>query len=196
MAPKETIISHILQTQVPKNPFCCNPLFQKLFFLSFLKAKTFMLNKKTQIKIGRKQRQEEGIWRRKQDRKPNKEKGLMKKTFKFNNFMLFFSWNKTKEERKKNKKNKKNTRRKETKRDRERGSEKRGGQKKLRKNKGRHSIINKNALFKGEKHFSIKSKEKTKKEGPGPSEVAVRATSPDPYTFKKHQKNKKTKKRA
>ena len=79
--------------------------------------------------------------------------------------------------------------RKEQERDRERGSEKGGGQKRLRRNKGRHSKISKNALFRGKTgFFSIKSKERKRrkknntqnKEGLGPSEVALRATSPDP----------------
>ena len=60
----------------------------------------------------------------------------------------------------------------------------------LRRNKGRHSKINKNALFWGENSvFSIRNKERkgpkktkqqTNKEGLVPSEVALWATSPDP----------------
>ena len=65
--------------------------------------------------------------------------------------------------------------------------------KRLKRNKGKHRrMSNKNALFKGQQVFSIKSKErnakkknKTKqpkenKEGLGPSEVALWATSLDP----------------
>ena len=66
-----------------------------------------MLNEKHKSKSEEKQRREKGIWKRKQDRKPEKEKGMMKKTLKFNSFMLFFSWNKSKEERKIKKKTKK-----------------------------------------------------------------------------------------
>ena len=49
--------------------------------------------------------------------------------------------------------------RKEQERDRERGSEKGGGQKRQRTNKGRHSKINKNALFRVENSFSKQRKE-------------------------------------
>ena len=133
------------------------------------------------------------------------------KKFQFNIFMLFYSWNKSTEERtkrkrqkqerkrkpkKKDKKEERKTRAKE--RDRERESEKGGGQKRLREKERETLKINpKNALFRGKnRFFSIKNKErkgskkkenkkrkqtkKTKKEGLGPSEVALRATSPDP----------------
>ena len=53
----------------------------------------------------------------------------------------------------------------------------------------------------GKQGFSIKNKErrinkkttKTNKDGLGPSEVALRATSPDPYTPKKTTKKKQNK---
>ena len=79
--------------------------------------------------------------------------------------------------------------------DRERTIEKGGGQKKLRRKKGRHSKINQKCPFLGGKQgfFVVQSKERkgTKtnqkknktiinKEGLGPSEVALWATSPDP----------------
>ena len=45
------------KTQVDKkNPFCCNPPFdQKMFFFKFfvLKSKTFMLNRKHNLKSGK-----------------------------------------------------------------------------------------------------------------------------------------------
>ena len=77
----------------------------------------------------------------------------------------------------------------EEERDRERKIEKGGGQNKLRRNKGRHSKINKKCPFLGGKRvFCItkqrkerkKNKQKKSKEGLGPSEVALWATSPDP----------------
>ena len=90
-------------------------------------------------------------------------------------------------------------RERERERDRERRIEQVGGQKKLRRNEGRHSKINKNASFQGKNIFLMRSKErnqkknknktnktnktnkqKTNKEGLGPSEVALRVTSPDP----------------
>ena len=98
--------------------------------------------------------------------------------------------------KKKDKKEERKTRAKQ--RDRERESEKGGGQKRLREKERETLKINqKNALFRGKnRFFSIKNKErkgskkkehknktqtkKTNKEGLGPSEVALRATSPDP----------------
>ena len=100
---------------------------------------------------------------------------------------------------------KRKTRRKEKgqeqERDREREIGKGGGQKRLRRNKGRHSKINKKCPFLGGKQvFSVlkskerkgnKKKQKTiNKEGLGPSEVALWATSPDPQTLQKKQKSK------
>ena len=88
--------------------------------------------------------------------------------------MLFLSLNKSKEERKGKKetktrnqkkakrKTRRKTERKEQERDREREIEKVGGQKRLRRNKERHSKINKKLPFvKGKKQvFSMRSKEK------------------------------------
>ena len=84
----------------------------------------------------------------------------------------------------------------EEERDREREIEKGGAPKKLRRNKGRRSKINKKCPFLGGKtrflFFVLQSKERKgtttnqknkkiiNKEGLGPSEVALWATSPDP----------------
>ena len=117
--------------------------------------------------------------------------------------------NKKKETKTRNKKKakKRKTRRKEEKkeRDRERESEKGGGQKKLRRNKGRQSKNSKNANFRGKiVFFTMKTNkrkeqekggQKTNKEGLGPSEVALWATSPDPYALQKNQNKKKNKPR-
>ena len=86
----------------------------------------------------------------------------------------------------------------ERERDREREIEKGGGQKRLRRNKGRHSKRNKKCPFLGGKQGFLsleakkgkgkdknKTKQKRNKEGLGPSEVPLRATSPDPYTLQK-----------
>ena len=113
-------------------------------------------------------------------------------------------WDKSKEERKgdketkarnqkKAKKKDRKEERKEEERDRERAIEKGGGQKKLRRNKGRHSKINKKCPFlwgktglfpirskEGEKEKKKKTKQQTNEEGLVPSEVALWATSPDP----------------
>ena len=110
-----------------------------------------------------------------------------------------------KKKRKKRPKERKKTRRKEgrkkegrerkKKRETEKEKVKKGEAKKgYGERKGDTAKINKNALFWGGKQcFSIKNKErkgtkkkknkrqqKTNKEGLGPSEVALRATSPDP----------------
>ena len=88
---------------------------------------------------------------------------------------------------------------KEQERDTEREREKRGeAQKRLKRNKGRHWKINRKCPFYGKNSFlSIekpkkgkqrknknknqkKQKQKEHKEGLGPSEVALWATSPDP----------------
>ena len=88
---------------------------------------------------------------------------------------------------KKDKKEEKRTRTRERERDREREIEKGGGHKRLRRKKGRHSIINKKMPFSnGKTRFFLYKKTKKGKEqknkqgGLGPSEVALWATSPDP----------------
>ena len=60
------------------------------------------------------------------------------------------------------KKDKKEGRNKIKKRDKERESEKGGGQKRLRSNKGRHSKISKKSFFRGKQGFSIKIKKDKK----------------------------------
>ena len=131
-----------------------------------------MLNKKHNLKSIKTKIRERDL--KEQDRKPNKEKGLQKKCY-WMFLMLFFSWNKSREERKRKRqkqgikrKQTRKTRRKEEReeqeRDRERESEKGGGQKRLRRSKGRHSKINKNVLFRVKNSFfSIESKGKDKK---------------------------------
>ena len=72
----------------------------------------------------------------------------------------------------------------EEERDKERKIEKGGGQHKLRRNKGRHSKINKKMPFSRGKtrflYYNAKKGEEKKKEGLEPSEVALWATSPNP----------------
>ena len=92
----------------------------------------------------------------------------------------------------KQKKAKKKTRRKKERKERRRERQRKrnrkgGGQKRLRRNKGRHSKIIKKCPFLVGKLFLLskerkgkKTQHKTNKEGLGPSEVARSATSPDP----------------
>ena len=91
-----------------------------------------MLNKKHNSKTGKKQRQGKEISKRKQDRKPKKENILMKKRNSQFNIFMFFSRNKSTEDRtKKRDKNKKEkesqkrkTRRKKARQEQNRETEK------------------------------------------------------------------------
>ena len=93
----------------------------------------------------------------------------------------------SKKEREKERKEKENETKTETEKekDRERECVKTGKfNKKLQIKKGRHSEIKENTLLQGENRFFVLLKHKTNhknnKEGLGPSEVALLATSPDP----------------
>ena len=167
MGKKNDDFSHFAKHRlIKKNGLLQLPFWPKIgvFQFWFFQPKTLMLNKKHNLKSG-KAKIRKRDWKEKQDRKPPKKK-IDEKKLQFNVLMLFLSWNKSKEERKgkkqrktRNKKKaqkkdkkdkiKKRTREREEKRerDRERGIEKGGGQKRLRRKKGRHSKINKNALF-------------------------------------------------
>ena len=92
----------------------------------------------------------------------------------------------SKKERQEGRKKKKNERERERERETEQEKLKKGeAQKRLSRNKGRHSKINKKPFYRGENRFFLleakKGKEKkkqTKKEGLRPSEVTLQATSP------------------
>ena len=167
----KTITFHILQNTGYKKKFCCNPPFdQKLFFffffnLCFFETITLMLNKNI-IENQQKERQEKGMSKRNQDRKPKKDTGLMKKTFSIEYFdVVTFHETKAKKtekerkrEREGTKKRKKNRKTRRTKegnnkreREREREREKKkitsGRPTRLRRNKRRHSKKTKNAHF-------------------------------------------------
>ena len=185
------------KTQVDiKKPFCCNPPFhQKYVFFQVVcfETKTFMLNKKHNLKWGQNKDKEKGFERKnKTGNHKKREKIDETKKLQFNIFMLFFSWSKSKEERKmkkvtktrnKKKSKRKTRRKKETQkqeRDRERETEKGGRPKKVKGERKRNTENKqKNALLGGKQGFSIKTKErkkknkKTNKEGLGPSEVAL-----------------------
>ena len=160
MGKENDKFSHFAKHRLMKKQktFCCIPPFTKMFFLFnfvFFETKTLMLNQRHNLKSG-KSKNEKGIGKKKQDWKTQKRENISEKNkLQFNGLMLFLSWNKSKEERKGKKerktrnkmKAKKKTRRKkesiEQERDRERENEKGWGQKRLRRNKGRHSKINK-----------------------------------------------------
>ena len=163
-----------------------------------------MLNKQHNLKSGKTKIRKRDLKGKTRQETIIKEKLLMKNELQFNVFMLFFSENKGKEERtmkkrqkqetkrKQKRKQKRKTRRKkerqEQERDRERETEKGGGQNRLREKEREAQKINKKKPFLGgNRVFLLKAKKgkeqkKTKinKEGLGPSEVALWATSPDP----------------
>ena len=144
---------------------------------------------------------------------------MRKKTCNWIFWCCSFDWKKSKEERKrkketktrnqkkakkKDKKEERKKRRKET--DRERETLKEGGQKRLREKERETLKINKKSPFQRENKFfcinqpknktkttNQKKQQKTNKEGLGPGEVALWATSPDPSTVQKKQKNQNKK---
>ena len=179
-----------------------------------------MLNKKTKNQEKSKIKKR-GFERKRREESNKNEKGLMNKNFAIEYLLLFFSWNKSNEERKREKETKTRNKnkaqqerqegRKKRKKERERETEKvkvkKGGAKEgLWRKKGKHWKINKKMPSLGGKTgSSIKSKErngtnkkqqKTNKEGVGPSEVASLGhltwpLSPPKKTQKKQNKNKK-----
>ena len=135
------------------------------FNLGFLKPKTMMLNKKHNSNSGKKTKIRKRDFKEKtRQETPKREHFDEQKKFQFNIFMLFFSRNKSAEERtkkkrqkqerkikpkKKDKKEERKTRAKQ--RDRERESEKGGGQKRLREKERETLKINQKMPFLGGK---------------------------------------------
>ena len=139
-----------------------------------------MLNKKTHLKIRKKNKdKEKGFERKNKTGNPPKEKILMKKEIAIESFDVVPFMKEKQRRQKKNKerktrnqkKAKKKTRRKnerkEQERDRERETENGGGRKRLRRNKGGDSKIDKKCPFLGGKAglISIESQER---KGPPP----------------------------
>ena len=172
---KKTIPFHILQNIGSwKNRFVATPLLTKngVFQLCFLKPKTLMLNKKHNLKSGKNKDKNKGLERKTRQETPKKQKNSGKIAIWCFDVVPFMKQKqrrkkkKKKKERKKQKKQKKMTRRKkiEQERDREREIEKGGGQKRLRRNKGRHSKINKKCPFPRENRVFCLLKAKKRKE--------------------------------
>ena len=181
-----------------------------VFQLVFLKPKTMMLNKKHNSKSGKKQRWGKEISKRKQDRKPKKENILMKKRNSNLIFSCSSQETKAQktEQKKETKTRKKKKAKKERQEGRKKDKSKTERQRKRKWKRGRPKKVKgerkgntenkpKNALFRGKNRFFLlktkkgkeakkkktkkrKQTKKTNKEGLGPSEVALRATSPDP----------------
>ena len=163
---------------IKKTRFVATPLFLKkcVFQLGlFWNQKQWCWTKNITQNQEKKQRKGKEISKRKQDRKPKKENILMKKKkFQFNIFMLFFSRNKSTEDR--TKKETKTRKKKKAKKERQEGRKKdkskterqrktkwkRGRPKKVKgERKGNTENKPKNALFRGKNRcFSIKNKER------------------------------------
>ena len=198
--------SHLAKHKLIKETFCCNPLLTKnvCFSLSFLKAKTLMLDKKHKLRSGNKEQGwEKGIWKIKQDRKPKKRTDWWKKPC--NRICWCCSFHETKATRKQKKTKRRNQKkakkkdekegRKKTTRERERGrereSEKGGGQKRLRRKEGGHWKITKNDPFLGEKEgFSMRSKGRTEKKKTQTGGFGAKWGGPSGQKNKRKQRNK------
>ena len=208
-ANKKDNFSHFAKHRfIKKDRFVAICFFFVLFNLLFLKLKTLMLNKKHNFKSGKSKDKKKGFETEKQDRKPKERKNISgKKEIAIENVhvVLFM---KQKQRRKKNEKetktrNKKKAKKKDKKeerktreRERQRKRNRKRGRPKKVKGERKRNIENKQKMpFSRGKTglLSIKkqrkqSKEKNKnqrkqkenKEGLGPSEVALWATSPDP----------------
>ena len=124
----------------------------------------------TKLKSSKETKIRKGDLKEKRREEIKKEKGLMKTNFVIEYFDVVLSTkqkqrrNKKKERQKqgtkrkqkrktRRKKEKKIERERERERERDRESEKEGGRKRLRRNKGRHSKINNNALLRGKTGF-------------------------------------------
>ena len=210
---KNDNFSHFAKHRFIKKPVMLQPPFfwKNVFFnLGFLKPKTMMLNKKHNSKSGKTKIRKRDFKEKTRQETQKREHFDEEKKFQFNIFMLFFSRNKSTEDR--TKKETKTRKKKKAKKERQEGRKKdkskterqrkrkwkRGRPKKVKgERKGNTENKPNNALFRGKnRFFSIKNKErkgskkkenkqkkqtkKTNKEGLGPSEVALRATSPDP----------------
>ena len=184
--PPKTITFPFLQNKGSwKKPFCCNPPFyQKLVFfnLVFFETKNKDVEQKHNFKSAKKQREEKGISKRKEDRKPKKRKYWWRKTLYINlSDAVSFPETKAEKKEKERKRQKQGSKRKQKRKtgrrkkgeeeeiDRERKIEKGGGQKNLRRNKGRHSKINQKCPFLGGKQgffCSTKQRKERNKDKP------------------------------
>ena len=161
-----------------------------------------MLNKKHNLKSGNCKDKRKGF-ETKKERNQKKRKDFRKKiAIEYFDVVLFMNQKQRRKERKerdqetKREQKRKTRRKKETKeqeRDWEREIEQGAGQKGWGRKKEKHRKLTKNAFFRGKTGFFLlkakKGKQKKKqnknkktinKEGLGPSEVALLATSPDP----------------
>ena len=124
--PKNDNFSHFAKHRCIKKRFVATPLFQKLelsfLLIFFLKAKTLMLNKNTNQNQEKAKTRKRHLKEKTKQGTKQRERMDKNKTLQFKSFMLFFSWNKTKEENKWNKETKRN--KKKAKKERQEGRKK------------------------------------------------------------------------
>ena len=134
---------------INKKPFCCNPTFFKywcffLFNLSFLKATHWCWTKNTNQNQDKAKNKKNGFERKTSQETKQRER-IMKKLW--NLIVSCCSFHETKAKKKeKYRRGRKNKNKRETENEEVKKGE---AQKRLRRNKGRHSKISKNALFRG-----------------------------------------------
>ena len=169
--PKNDNFSHFAKHRlIKKNPVMLQPPFWPkigVFELGFFETKTMMLNNKHNSKSGRKKDKKKRFQR--ENKTGNQKKrthSLKTKKLQFYIFMLFYSWNKSKEERTmkketktRNKKKAKEERQEGRKKDKrkretEKEKQKRGRPKKVKGGRKRNTENKpKNAPFRGKNRF-------------------------------------------
>ena len=174
---KNDNFSHFAKHRLLEKPFCCNPPFdQKLarFQLVFFETKNIDVEQKHNWKSG-KTKIKKGLERKKQDRKPKKDTGLIKKKLCNSIFWCCsFSQNKSKDNRKKKKRkirNQKKTKRKDKKEERKKRARERqrkrnwtSGRPKEAQEKQRETLKNKQKCpFLGGKLFFTQKQRKERK---------------------------------
>ena len=165
--PKNDNFSHFAKHRfIKKKTLCCNPpLDQKLVFFNvgFSKPKTMMLNKKHNSKSGQNKDNKRDFKEKTRQETKKREHIDEQKKLQFNIFMLFYWWNKSKEERTMKKETKQETKRKPKNKDKKeerktrakerqrKRNRKGGGQKMLREEERETLKINLKMPFWGEK---------------------------------------------
>ena len=169
---KKTITFHFAKHMSSKNNLLLqSPLDLKFVFSTCLvwNLRTFMLNKKHNIKSGKKTKIRKGIGKRKQDRKPKKERIDEKKPCNIIFWCCSFHEAQAKKKEKERKRQKQGTKRnqiikkrrkeekitkeREREREREHKKVKKGGGKKAKEKQRETLKLNKDALFQWENSF-------------------------------------------
>ena len=181
-APQNDNFFIFCKTQVEKERFVATPsLDQNLVFFIFyfcFETKNIDVEQKHNLKSGKQNKDKhKGLERENKTGKPKQERTDEKNVIEHLHVVPFMKQNKEerkgqknkskepKENKKERQKGKKKNNKRERERERERETEKEKltkweAQKRLRRNKGRHSKINKNALCKGEKTCFFQEKQR------------------------------------